>query len=40
VKLTKPEAKLFEIPAGYTKYADMQAMTMGVMKKMMNSGGQ
>ena len=40
VKLTKPEAKLFDIPAGYTKYADMQAMTMGVMKKMMDSGGK
>ena len=40
VKLAKPEARLFDIPAGYTKYADMQAMTMGIMKKMMNGGGQ
>ena len=40
VKLSKPEAKLFDIPSGYTKYADMQAMTMGIMKKMMNGGGQ
>lgn len=40
VKLSKPESKLFDIPSGFTKYADMQAMMTGVMKKMMNSGGQ
>ena len=38
VKLSKPEAKLFELPAGYEKYADMQAMMQAVMKKMLGGG--
>jgi hypothetical protein len=38
VKLSKPDAKLFDLPAGYEKYADMQAMMQAVMKKMMGAG--
>jgi hypothetical protein len=37
VKLSKPDAKLFELPAGYEKFADMQAMMQAVMKKMLGA---
>lgn len=33
VKLTKPDAKLFKAPAGFTRYATMQDMMKGVMLK-------
>ena len=38
VKLEKPEAKQFEPPTGYTKYADFQQFMGAAMQKMMSSG--
>ncbi|MCG3150483.1 MAG: hypothetical protein PCFJNLEI_03969 [Verrucomicrobiae bacterium] len=40
VKLAKPAAALFELPADYTKYANVQEMMMQSMQKMMNSMGR
>ena len=37
-KFEKPEAKLFDTPAGYTKYASMQQMMQAAMMKMMGGG--
>ncbi len=34
----KPDAKLFELPAGYTKYDSIQAMMQGAMMKMIGGG--
>lgn len=39
IRLVKPDLQLFEPPAGYTQYADMQEMMMGVMKKMLGGAG-
>lgn len=39
VKFDKPDAQQFEPPTGYTQYADMQEMMMGVMKKMLSGAG-
>lgn len=38
IKLTAPAAKLFEAPAGFTKYESVQALMQGAMMKML--GGQ
>lgn len=38
VKLNKPAAVLFEVPKGYTKYANPEEMMQGAMKKMMGGG--
>jgi len=38
VQFTKPEAKQFEAPAGYTKYNDAQELMQGMMKKMLSGG--
>jgi hypothetical protein len=38
VKFEKPEARQFEPPAGYTKYADFQQFMQAAMQKMMSSG--
>jgi hypothetical protein len=40
IQTTKPDAKLFEVPAGYTTYDSMQAFGMGVMQKMMGGAGK
>jgi hypothetical protein len=34
-KLESPEASLFEIPAGYTKYPSVQALMQAAMMKML-----
>ena len=38
IKLARPDAKLFEKPAGYTEYPSKEAMMQAVMMKMMQSG--
>ena len=38
VTFTKPETKLFELPAEYAKYDSMQTMMQQVMMKRMQSG--
>lgn len=38
IKLATPDAKLFETPAGFTKYESMQALMQGAMMKLL--GGQ
>jgi len=38
IQFTKPEAKQFEVPAGYTQFNDPQEMMQGIMKKMMEQG--
>jgi hypothetical protein len=38
VKFEKPEASQFELPAGYTKYADFQQFMQSMMQKIMSSG--
>jgi hypothetical protein len=35
IKMGKPDAALFELPAAYKKYASMQQMMMGNMQRMM-----
>jgi hypothetical protein len=40
VQFTKPDAKQFEPPAGYTAYNDMQSFMTGMMQKMMSGAGQ
>lgn len=35
IKMGKPDASLFELPAGYKKYGSMQEMIMGNMQRMM-----
>ena len=40
VKLTKPEAKQFEAPTGFTKHASMEALMQGAMMKLMGGGKQ
>ena len=35
IKMEKPEASLFELPADYKQYGSMQAMIMGNMQRMM-----
>jgi hypothetical protein len=35
IKMGKPDAALFELPASYKKYASMQQMMMGNMQRMM-----
>lgn len=37
-KFEKPEAKLFDAPAGYTKHANMQALMQAAMLKMIGGG--
>jgi hypothetical protein len=37
VQFTKPDAKQFEVPAGYTQYSSPQEMMQGMMKKMMEN---
>jgi hypothetical protein len=37
-KLEAPDASLFEVPAGYTRYPSLQALMQGAMMKML--GGQ
>ncbi len=39
VKLTKPDAALFDAPAGSTKYDSMMALIQGEMMKRMGGGG-
>jgi outer membrane lipoprotein-sorting protein len=38
VKLAKPDAKLFELPAGYRKYSDIGAMMQDIMAKQLSAG--
>lgn len=38
IKLAKPEAQLFEAPAGFSKHASMQSMMQGAMMRMMGGG--
>jgi hypothetical protein len=40
VKLAKPDAKLFELPAGYRKYTDLGAMMQDIMMKQMQGFGR
>ncbi len=40
IEFAKPDAQLFELPAGYTSYDSMQALTMGLMQKMMGGAGK
>jgi hypothetical protein len=40
IRLTKPEASLFDLPAGYTTYDSQPAFMMGVMQKMMGGAGK
>jgi len=40
VKLAKPDAKLFELPAGYRKYTDLSAMMQDIMMKQMQGLGR
>src|SRR5262249_15788086 len=35
IKMGKPEASVFELPASYKKYGSMQDMLMGNMQRMM-----
>jgi outer membrane lipoprotein-sorting protein len=35
IKMEKPDASLFEVPANYKKYGNMQEMMMGNMQRMM-----
>jgi hypothetical protein len=35
ISMTKPDAKEFEVPAGFAKYTNMQEFQMGIMQKMM-----
>lgn len=37
VQFTKPDVKLFEMPAGYTKYEGMQQLQQVMMQKMMET---
>jgi len=37
VQFTKPDAKLFELPTGYTEYKSPQELMTAMMKKMMES---
>jgi hypothetical protein len=39
VKFEKPDGKLFEPPAGFTKYSNMQALMQGEMMKRAGGGG-
>lgn len=39
VKLEKPDAKLFEVPPGYTQYSNQQDLVQGVMRKVMGGPG-
>lgn len=39
VKLQKPAADMFEVPAGYTKYANMLELMQDAMKKQQGAGG-
>jgi outer membrane lipoprotein-sorting protein len=39
IKLEKPEAKLFEAPAGFTRYENVQALLQGEMMKRMGGAG-
>ena len=38
IKMGKPDASLFELPATYKKYGSMQEMMMGNMQRMMQMG--
>jgi len=40
VKLAKPAADRFEVPAGYTTYKDMQEFSAGMMQKMMGAANK
>ena len=35
IKMDKPDASLFDLPAGYKKYGNMQEMMMGNMQRLM-----
>ena len=39
VKLTKPDASLFEPPSGYKKYDSQMALMQDTMMKQMGRGG-
>ena len=38
VQFSKPDAKQFEAPVGYTRYNDTQELMQGMMKKMLSGG--
>ena len=40
VKLDKPDAKVFELPADFKQYGSIQEMMMGAMQQMMQNMGQ
>jgi hypothetical protein len=40
IQFAKPDEKLFDVPAGYTTYDNMQAFGMGVMQKMMGGAAK
>lgn len=40
IQFTKPDAKLFELPAGYKTYDSMQAFGMAMMQQMMGKMGK
>lgn len=40
VQFAKPEAKQFDLPAGYTEYKDPQEMMMGLMRKIAGGTGK
>jgi len=39
IQLAKPDAKQFDVPAGYQEYSDVQGMMQGIMMKMINAAG-
>jgi len=38
IQLTKPDAKLFDLPAGFKEYSDTQAFMQGIMAKILAGG--
>ena len=40
VHLSKPDAKQFDAPAGFTKHSDMQQLMMAIAQKQTQKGGQ
>ncbi len=38
IQLTKPEAKLFDLPAGFKEYSDTQSFMQGIKAKMLGGG--
>jgi len=39
IKMTRPDASLFQVPAGFKEYSNMQEMMMSVMGAMMGGLG-